>query len=185
MNSDEAITHERKADISFEQCSRETLIDLLNQYARLHIALDAYWYLSIKREFGNAKALEYDLQIWKKMANREVESLTKALKIKERDVRSFFKVFLMTPGARLKRYKIDMKTDHHGVITFNHCPTLLALEREGEGRDQIHCKVVAAEFYMKFVKHFSPELEMLPLKIPPRKRRDEICCQWEVKKRSA
>jgi hypothetical protein len=122
-------THPLKASFDFKKCSKGTLIDLLDQYSRLYLTLDAFWYLSIKAEFGNAKALEHDLQVWEKLCQREVDGVSKALKIKKRDIPSFFRVLFMTPWSRLMKYEVDIKDMNRGVVSFRHCPTLSALER--------------------------------------------------------
>lgn len=159
---------------------RETLINLLRTYSRLYIAVDGFWYLSVKGEFGNDKALEHDIRVWGKMCRREVEGVTEALGIQERNVPAFFEVFTMSPWFRKMEYETQMEDDEHGILTIVHCPTLIALEKEGEGREEAICKGVDMDYFRRFAEYFNPDMEVLPKRIPPRKDKEGICCQWEV-----
>ena len=183
MNGYAASIHESKADFDLEQYSKETLVDLLKLYSRLYIAVDGFWYLSIKNEFGNDKTLEHDIRVWDKMYRREVDGITKTLGIQKRDVPSFFRTFVMAPWFLQMKYGVEIKNASYGILTISHCPTLLALENEGEGREEKICKVVDVDYFSKFGKYFHSDLEMLPIKLPPRGNRGDICCQWEIKLR--
>jgi hypothetical protein len=160
--------------------SRETLINLLGAYSRLYIALDGFWYLSVKGEFGNDKALEHDIRVWGKICRREVEGVTEALGIQERNIPAFFEVFTMSPWFRKMEYETQMEDDRHGILTIVHCPTLIALEKEGEGRGKSICMGVDVDYFRGFAEYFNPDLEILPKRIPPREDKKGICCQWEV-----
>jgi hypothetical protein len=181
MNDYTATTNESKTDFRLEQYSKETLISLLKLYSKLYIALDGFWYLSMKNEFGNDKSLEHDILVWNKMCKREVDGITKTLNIQKRDIPSFLRVLFTTPWFLQMKYGIEMKNANYGILTIHHCPTLMALEKEGEGREETICKVFDVPYSWKFGKHFNPDLEISPMKLPPRESRDNICCQWEVK----
>lgn len=164
-----------------ERYPRETLVRLLEAYSRLYIAVDGFWYLAVKGEFGNEKALEHDIWVWGKMCRREVEGISEALGVKERDVATFFQVFTMTPWFRKMEYETELRGDGSGVLTILRCPTLIALEREGEGRERSICQGVDVDYFKNFAGFFSRDLEVTPRVIPPRREKQGICCQWEVR----
>jgi hypothetical protein len=66
-------------------------------------------------------------------------------------------------------------------LTVRYCPTLEALEKEGKGREQSICRQVDIAAKRKFAKFSASSMEVMPLKLPPRKGNDEVCCQWEFK----
>jgi|YNPNPStandDraft_1061719.scaffolds.fasta_scaffold08865_1 hypothetical protein len=164
-----------------ESYPRETLLRLLEAYSRLYIAVDGFWYLAVKGEFGNDKALEHDVWVWGKMCKREVEAISEALGVKERDVAAFFQVFTMTPWFRKMEYETELKGDGAGILTILRCPTLIALEQEGEGRERSICQGVDVDYFKRFAGCFNRDLEVTPKVIPPREEKKGICCQWEVR----
>ncbi len=166
-------------DFGLEQYSKETLIDLVKLYSKLYIALDGFWYLSMKNEFNNDTAFRHDIWVWEKMHKREFKGLLDTLKIEKKDIKSFFKVFMLTPWMPQLDYKIDIKGPNVAIMTVTYCPTLKALEKEGEGREGDICRIMDAEYFRRCAAIFSPDLKVLPIVLPPREDRDGICCKWE------
>jgi hypothetical protein len=113
------------------------------------------------------------------MHKREFEGLLETLKIQERDISSFFRVFMLAPWVPQLDYDVDIKDANHAVLTINHYPTLKALEKEGEGREKEICMIVDVEYFKRCATLFSPNLEAFPIDLPPRTNRDGFCCQWE------
>lgn len=180
MKSGEVSMEESQHNFGLEQYDRETLLNLMKAYSTLYISVDGFWYLTVKNDSGDDKALEYDIRVWEKMYKREIDGITAALGINERDVLSYFKVFTMTPWFHSMDYDVKIESNNRGILTINHCPTLLALEKEGEGRENNICNVVDKDFFNKACKHFNPHMECGPIVIPPREKKEGICCQWEV-----
>ena len=180
MKGSEADGPEHRVSFGLEDYSKAELVGLLKLYARLYIALDGFWYLSMKGEFGDDKALEHDLVVWEKMYKREIDGVTSALGVRDRDIPAFIRVLTIAPWFPRMQYEVDIKSNSYAVLTVTHCPTLQALEKEGEGREERICRVVDVDYFRKCGKHFNPNIEVTALKLPPRKSRDEICCQWKV-----
>jgi len=95
-----------QSGFGLEQYDRETLVKLMKVYSKLYIGVDGFWYLAVQNDSGDDKALEHDLWVWEKMYKREVDGITKALGIKNRDVLSYLKVFTMTPWFRSIDYVV-------------------------------------------------------------------------------
>jgi hypothetical protein len=68
-----------------------------------------------------------------------------------------------------------------GILTVVRCPTLEAMEKEGEEREKTFCKDVESTIFKMYVDYFNPQIGVQYLKLPPRKNNDEIACQWEFK----
>jgi hypothetical protein len=164
-----------------EQYERETLLNIIRAYSKLYIQVDGFWYLAVKNDSGDDKALEHDIWVWEKMYKREVDNITKALGVKERDVLSYLRVFTMTPWFHSTQFDVKIEDRNHGILTIHECPTLLALEKEGEGRENRICNVVDVDYFSKACRHFNPDIECKPIITPPREKRNGLCCQWEFK----
>lgn len=168
-------------NLEFSNFSPDTLADLLTLYARLYMALDGFWYLTTKERVGNEEALACDIQTWERHAKYEMAKISKQLNIQGNDVISAMKSIQLTPWLRQTQFNIEVHGHNSAVLTVNHCPTLVALEREGEGRENEICSIVDRKLFREYASFFNPDIKVECLKLPPRKDKDEICCQWEFK----
>jgi hypothetical protein len=166
-------------NLEFTDFSHETIADLLTLYARLYMALDGFWYLTVKERVGNEEALACDIQAWDKHAKYEMTRISKQLNIRGNDVISVMKSIQLTPWLQQTRFTIEVKDHNKAKLTVNHCPTLVALEKEGEGRENEICNIVDRKLFQVYSSFFNPNIKVECLKIAPRKNKDEICCQWE------
>ena len=55
------------------------------------------------------------------------------------------------------------------MLTVTYCPTLDALEEEGEGREDEICNIVEPKILKAYASFFNPDIEVKCLKSPPRK----------------
>ena len=167
--------------LRLEDFSKETLVKLLGVYAKLYQAVDGFWYLSVKDRVNNEEAIACDLWVWEKQIPYEMARLCKVMRIERNGVVSAMKALQVAPCSFTYRLGIEVKDENNAVLTVRYCPTLEALEKEGKGREQSICRQVDVAAKQKFAKFFAPSMEVVPLKLPPRKNKDEVCCQWEFK----
>ena len=165
----------------FENCSRETLITLLTLYARLYMVLDGHWYLSVKDRFGDEQAIDADLQIWEKQTRKEVEGLVKLMDFRNRDVLSLMELSAIMPSTVGSKGYIEVKNRNDCTLSITHCPIVGTLEKEGKGREKTLCTVVCRHITAITALSFNPDIEVKPIKMPPRRNQDEIYCQWQYK----
>jgi len=77
------------------------------------------------------------------------------------------------------KYRTEVRNKNNAFLTVTHCPTLEALEQEGQGRENEICNIVEARILKAHAICFNPDIEVKCLKSPPRKGKSYICCQWE------
>jgi len=118
-------------NIRYEDFSKNSLLELLNAYSDYIRKLDGFWYLMVKDRMGDDEAFACDTNVWEKMYAIEFEMTRKLFKIKGNDVAALMKAFQMSPWTRTYRHSMELQSPHYGILTVTHCPTLLALEREG------------------------------------------------------
>lgn len=168
-------------DVKLENFSKKTLIELLKVYGKLYQTIDGFWFLSVKERMNNDIALGCDLWVWERQLKSELKRISKALDIQGNDIEAFFKIFQMSPWTWTTEYELEVKGPNYGKLTVHKCPTLEALEKEGEGRDKIHCKAIEVPMMDLYAKTFNPKMSGSCLKIPPRRTKNESCCIWEFK----
>lgn len=169
-------------NLKLEDFSKETLIKLLGVYARLYQAVDGFWYLSVKDRVSNDAALACDLQVWSQQTRYELARLCKVLGIRRDGVAGVMKALQVGPWSFTHDLRIDLKSSESAVLTIAYCPTLEALEREGTDREESICRHVDPEIKRKFAAFFDPDIEVVPLRLPPRQEKDGVCCQWEFRR---
>ncbi len=168
-------------NIGFENFSKEFLLKALRSYADYIRKLDGIWYLSLKKRVGDDLAFDTDLDVWKIMEVHDVRSTCELFGITGNDVAAVSKATQMSPWAWVLEKHFELKSPHLGIWTVTRCPTLLALEREGEGRESRICRQVETKLFEIRAKAINSKMKVTPLKLAPRQNRDEIACQWEFR----
>ena len=166
-------------DLKASDFSPDKLIDLIALYSKLYLALDGFWYLTVKERVGNNEALACNSRTWEKFCRYEMAKITELLNISGSDVITFLKGMQILPWFQNVKYKIEIRNQHSAVLTITYCPTLESLEKEGTGREREICKLSEPLLFKHYASFFNPDIKVKCLKSPPRKRKAEICCQWE------
>lgn len=174
-------TGEFDPEFSYEKLSRETLLRLLRASTEYMLRIDGYWYLTVMDKFGNDEAFDCDLKVWEKAQRFETKTVSRLLNIRGNDVATVMKAIQASPWMRIYEYQIDLKDPNHAVVTYFTCPTLLALEKEGTGREKPICQILEPKMMKIIADYFNPDIQVIPLKVPPRTDYSDCCCQWEFK----
>jgi len=161
---------EFRPDVKLSDFSPDTLAELLKLYARLYIAMDGIWYLTLKQRVGDKEALACDIQVWERTPKYEMARVI-----------ALMKAFQLCPWCLLMKFDIEIRNKNNALFTVTYCPTLDALEQEGKGRENEICNIVEPRIMKAYASAFNPDIEVKCLKSPPRKSRDDICCQWEFR----
>ena len=168
-------------DLTCADFSQDVLVKLLRLYAQLYYRLDGFWYMSVKEKITHADALACDMWVWERQTWQEMSRLARLLKIDGGGVVRAMKALQVSPWAFSHRFHVEFKDENDAVLTFTYCPTLEALEREGQGREENICRIVDPVVKRRFAAFFDPAIEVIPLSLPPRHGTDQICCQWEFR----
>ena len=166
-------------NLKLSDFSPDTLAELLKLYARLYIAMDGIWYLAVKERVGDEEALACDIQVWERNCKYEMARIKRQLKIRGNDIVALMKAFQLEPWCLLMKFDIEIRNKNSALYTVTYCPTLDALEAEGGGREEKICNLVEPRIMKAYACAINPDIEVKCLKSPPRKSKDDICCQWE------
>ena len=169
------------ADVKLESLTKRELIDLVKLSSRMILALDGFWYLSVKELGGNDKALQVDNRVWEKVMKFYVGELASLLGVKGRDVADYMRVMHPRPEGLVLEERVEILDRSDAIRTVTYCPTIVAMEREGQGRDAIHCTAACLEMRKKHTRLFNPAIKVTCLKKPPRQGPDDVFCQFEYK----
>jgi len=161
--------------------AKDTLLKLLETYNAYMLRIDGYWYLTVMNKWGNDEAFDCDVKVWEKAQLWEMKNVSSVLNIHGEDVETLMKYVQVSPWMWIYKYSIDLKSPDHAILTINHCPTLISLEKEGTGRERLICQELEPKIMGIMASFFNPGIQVNPLKIPPRTGYQDCCCQWEFK----
>jgi hypothetical protein len=178
---------EFRPDLKMEDFSKEALVKLWQLGAKLYIGLDGLYYSLNREKFGEDKARELAVEVWLRKgfaADQEVRRGREAMNIWGDDVASLFKFFQIDPGCAgvMPDVKYELKGKNHGIFTVKRCLSLEYFEKHGETSLQKHaCEDLDILGFQRAAELFNPKIKATAVKLPPRKNREEIACQWEFK----
>jgi hypothetical protein len=164
-----------------EETDAAKLAEMLRVYAQLYMALDGFWYLAVMNRFDNDMAVELDIQVWRKLVKYEMDLISKTLQIGDNSLASALRGVTASPWFRNMEFEIDFTNENRAALTVIRCPTLLALEKEGTGRESRICRDVDNMLFQLYAEYFNPATAVTALSLPPRDRKEGFCCKWEFK----
>ena len=157
------------------------LVELLGFYAYYIRKLDGHWYLSVMDKCGNDAAYDCDIDVWNKLMKAELKVASEMFDVRGADVASVAKYFQLSPWFWTFKPRLELKSEDCLVVSFDKCPTLLALEKEGSGRESQICGKMEQELFETIAHHFNSKIAVVPLQVPPRRNYSDVCCRWEFR----
>jgi len=157
MSDLEDYSGEFKPDLNLTDFSKEALVRLLVAASKMYLGADGMWTTVIRKRYGDDVALSCSKEVWDTNWKQEMRRPTEAMNIHGNDIASMFKYFQIDPGfAVMFDIDYELKDDgKYGLMTVTKCRTT--------------------------ARAFNPKIKTTILKMPPRKNKDEIPCQWEFK----
>jgi len=175
---------EFKPDLKLQDFSKDALVRLLKASAKLYVGIGGLYHRAIRERYGMDVALEFERKIWRRNEVLEVQRVNEAMNTEGNDVAALFKFCQLDPGiGGIMEIEYDLKNNNHGIMTVKYCQSLAYFERHGEtDLQKFVCEVLDKEGFAEIAREcFNPKMKARPLKLPPRKSKDEVACQWEFK----
>ena len=180
-------------ELTLPDFSREALIRLLVAAGKLYLGIDGVWTSLMRKKYGDKTAFDYDKEVWfSKGLELDIRQTVEALNIKGNDIPTLFKYLQFGPAFSViyvgpppdfePRVKFELKSENHGIMTVTRCNSLEYFERHNDtALQKLACEEIDLPAFKWIARQFNPKIAVEPLKLPPRKSRDEIACQWEFK----
>lgn len=168
--------------LTFGDFSKDFLLKLIHSWQWAWLQMDAAWFDEVKKRFGEKVAYDCDLEMWLRVAERCNPRYAKIASIPLKNVVDSLKVVQLTLDntmGGLFPAEYDIKNENHVILTVRRCASLEWCEREAPERIIPMCQVLEPQVFKAYA--VNRNIELKALKLPPRKSKDEIACQWEYK----
>ncbi len=159
-----------------EALSREDLLKRIMLMADLAMAVDGLWFLAVEKADGFDKALAMDVEVWERYARLSVKRIKKHFPIASDPLEAIKDVISYDPLWYWMDFEFVEDDPRRLVFRVNTCPALEAMERMG--REVLTCEPVEGAYLAALAETVDRRIRVKPLKLPPRKSPDEVCCSW-------
>ena len=159
-----------------EDLTKEELIKRVRLSAEISIAVDGIWFMAVEEEIGYDRALEMDIDVWKRYVPVSVKRAKKYFDIAASGLQGIKDMIKLDPLWLSIDLEFPEDTPKRLVFQVNRCPALEAQERMG--REELTCEPVEVAYLTALAEAVDPRIKLTTLKVPPRESPDEICCKW-------
>lgn len=158
--------------------SKEELIQLIETYSKLWLAMDGVWFQAIEKEFGMNKAIEYDKNIWKQFSGIEAKRIKKCLKLPDNSgIEGLKKALQLRLYANINLYEIVVHDKN--VLVYRTLECAVQSARKHKGMEYHPCKQVGIIEYNEFAKVIDDRFTCDAISCYP-DIIDETCnCSWK------
>ncbi len=172
-----------KPNLGHEDFSREGLLKLAKEYQRCYEIVLGEWHRVMRERFSETVSLECDISQWMLSGPLVTQFLSRGMNIKMGNVESYFKALQLDPGFPITLFDIEFELldPRHGFIVVKKCTALNQFEGEGFGYETPMCHVEEPPTFLRTALQHNPKMKFRPVKLPPRKSKEDIACKWEAK----
>jgi len=168
-------------DLRFEDLSKDFLLKLINIYQFAWVQLATSFMDVIRDRYSLQVAEDINLDAWRRMSKKVNPRYAKVGGIPMKTVVDSVKALQLpldnTIGP-IYRMNYEVINDNHVIMSLPRCRTLEAIERDEPERIETICR----KLEQIMIEHYlmNDYIKVKPLKLPPRKSKDEVCCVWEL-----
>ena len=159
-----------------ESLSREELIKKLKLAMEVSTAVDGIWFMSAEEENGFDKALELDIRVWERYPKVLKKRLGKYYELKKEGLEGIREMIELDPMMIPIDFEFTQPDESSLIFKVIKCPALEAMERIG--RKNYTCEPVETAFLKNMAKLFDERIQVMALRLPPRKKPNDVCCEW-------
>lgn len=151
---------------------------LLEDAAKLWLAMDGLWFQAVERHYGMEKAIELDIEAWRLFSPIEAKRIMERQNIAPGGgVEALATALSHRLYAHINEQEIERIDERTLVLRMTACRVQQARERKG--MERFPCKPVGIVEYETFAKTIDPRFSVRCLACPPDAQERSYYCGWE------
>jgi hypothetical protein len=162
----------------FDDLPSETLLKIIDMYAKAWQAMDGAYFLSLEREYGIDTAIYIDKEAWRVFSPIEAKRIISEMGLAEGGgLDALATALKYRVYAALNTQRIVRKDDHTLIFTMDSCRVQVARNRKN--LPDFPCKEVGIIEYEEFARAIDRRIKTRCLFCPPDEHPKDAYCQWE------
>jgi len=170
-------------NLTFNDMSKEFLMKLMEIWQYAWITLHGKWHDEVRSRWGLDAANKCELAAWLAMAKKVNPRYAKLGNIQLNTVLDSMKAFQLPldnimkgKNAGLFEGEFEIINENKVHVVYKRCATLEGLEKHWPERIVPICQVGEPLWIEAY--SLNPRFEAVLVTAPPRKSKDDICCEW-------
>jgi len=161
-----------------EKLTKEELINYIEDLSKNWLAIDGTWFQVAEREYGLERAIELDVEQWKRFTVIEAKRIMKSFNIpKNGGIPALVEALKFRVYANINVQEILEVSEKSCVFHMNNCRVQFA--RKSRNLPDFPCKPVGVIEYGDFAKTIDPRIETKCICCPPDNHPENYYCAWE------
>ncbi len=164
--------------MDLNELSKETLIGMLDDFAKNWLAHDGLWFQQVEKTLGMDKAIELDAEAWRTFTKIEAKRIMQRHNISENSgLEGLKKAFSFRLYSRVNLQSISEETENSFVFKMNRCRVQFSRNRKGLA--DFPCKSVGIVEYSEFARVIDSRIKTTCISCPPDEHPQEFYCAWK------
>jgi len=161
-----------------EGLTKEELMDYIEDLSKNWLAIDGTWFQAVEMEFGLEKAIELDVEQWKRFTIIEAKRIMRRFNIQENGgISALVKALNYRVYANINVQETIEISENRCIFRMNDCRVQYARKRRN--LPDFPCKPVGIIEYEDFAKTIDPRIKTRCICCPPDQHPDNYYCAWE------
>lgn len=185
MGELDAYTGPFNPDLQLTDFSKGLLVRLMAEWTKAYLWQDEFWRIEAEKRISPQECLDCETAVWINLAKRVMPRVARAAGIEVRNAVDVCKAMQLPPDSTLVsrafQTTFEVKDENHVIATVTHCGPLEFFEKQAPERIESFCHVADPRIMQAYVESLLPGATVVPLKLPPRKSKEDIACIWEYR----
>ncbi len=149
-------------------------------FAKRWLAHDGLWFQAVEKEYGMDKAIELDIEAWKRQTKLEARRIMNLLGLeKGGGLESLEACLKYRMYAFINQQEIVRRNEH--ILDFYMTSCRVQAARERKNLEPFPCKPVGLVEYSYFAKEIDPRISTECLACPPDENERDWHCGWRFR----
>jgi hypothetical protein len=159
----------------YSRIEKEKLLEICSKSIN---TLDGLWFLSVESQQGFDRALDMDVEVWRRMSLIHAKRMMECFEIQtDKPLEAFIHLLQADPLKYSWTSEIEMPSENRAVLRRLACPPQEGRLKSGKGLFPGH--MICLAMYDAYAHVIDPRIQVSCLTYPPCAARPMCWCEWQ------